>query len=560
MPRLCYKVVWKKQKLKKLNQSQVDLNPLISSSTATVPTIPEADESFSKSEQGCKKDAPTAPSNDEKACEINRNDQNVVTSEKNRTDDINQAECAKCEELKTSLLILQDSIIELKEEMLHQKATTDLVLSTPDTSDKKISSLLKGKISPLENAIAEMRNNLNLLRASVEDQRKMLDTLIDSQKQADGNLNKSTQKLHKATITRIESPVIGQKTLKQAINKVKKPTVAHPPAQTPSTNTANLVPKAPQAQPKAIKKDSGQTGNSSQKAKSWAEKVATGDGKPFTKVSSNNASNHRENATVAPPETPTNNLIPYNQAEPSEPMEKRSPKPPPTHNPSQLGNHKQGLTTSGEKYSRGSNGEFQYRCYTTLLIHDGHFDDFSPHLFNSQFNVHKLQANSYESLSNKKAQLNNILKRLRPDCIYVHTGINDVLKKKAGVISYIEELSDHLLKSTEAQICFSLMIPSTNDSNLNEKIGMLNTEIVDYISWLHQNDSVTRKRIFSFTNDPLADYNFYSTTTGFKLRERGQKLLWLRLREGLRKTMRLPRINYQSRNTSQRITNRFSDD
>ena len=195
-----------------------------------------------------------------------------------------------------------------------------------------------------------------------------------------------------------------------------------------------------------------------------------------------------------------------------------------------------------------------------MLIHDEHFDSFNPHRFNNQFNVHKLQANSYGKLTNKSKQLNSTLKRLEPDCIYVHTGINDVLKKKAGVISYIEELADHLLKSTEAQICFSLLIPSTNDSELNEKIRMINTEIVDYISWLHQNDPSTKQRIFSFTNDSLEDYNFFSVTTGFKLRERGQKLLWLRLREGLRKTMRLPRTNHQSGNSQRRITNRFSDD
>ena len=87
--------------------------------------------------------------------------------------------------MKTSLLILQDSLVELKEEMARQKATTDLVLSTPDSSDKKLASLIKSRVSPLENTIAQMRSDLNLLRAAVEEQNKTLDTLTDSKRDAD---------------------------------------------------------------------------------------------------------------------------------------------------------------------------------------------------------------------------------------------------------------------------------------------------------------------------------------------------------------------------------------
>ena len=202
----------------------------------------------------------------------------------------------------------------------------------------------------------------------------------------------------------------------------------------------------------------------------------------------------------------------------------------------------------------------EYRRHTALLIHDELFDDFNPCLFNNQFNVHRLRTKSFEDLSNKTRQLNNTLKRLRPDCIYIHTGINDVLKRKAGVTSHVVELSDHLLKSTKAQICFSLMIPSTNDSTLNSKINKVNSEIVDYMRWLHRNKPSTKNRIFSFTSDSLESYkyNMFSKNDGFNLRERGQKLLWLRLREGLRKTMRIARTNRQSESRSRRKTNRFS--
>ena len=102
------------------------------------------------------------------------------------------------------------------------------------------------------------------------------------------------------------------------------------------------------------------------------------------------------------------------------------------------------------------------------------------------------------------------------------------------------------------------MIPSTNDTALNTKIKKVNSEIVDYISWLHRSKPSTKNRIFSFTNDSLKTYNVFTKSNGFNLRERGQKLLWLRLREGLRKTMRITQTNHHSVTRSRHNTNRFS--
>jgi hypothetical protein len=155
---------------------------------------------------------------------------------------------------------------------------------------------------------------------------------------------------------------------------------------------------------------------------------------------------------------------------------------------------------------------------------------------------------------------NATIKKLQPECIYVHTGMNDLLKKKSGLVNTVEEFSEHLLKTTKAQICFSGLIPSSNDKALNSRIRIVNRDIEGYVSWVHRNKPEMGDRIFTFTNDSIGDQNLYSGTTGFKLGERGQKMLWIRLREGLRKTMRLPRISYQHKNKHRRSTNRFSDD
>ena len=139
-------------------------------------------------------------------------------------------------------------------------------------------------------------------------------------------------------------------------------------------------------------------------------------------------------------------------------------------------------------------------------------------------------------------------------------GINDLLKKKAGLVNTVEEFSEHLLTSTRAQIYFSGLIPSSNDKALNERIRIVNEDIEDYVSWLHKDKQEARDRIFTYTNNSIGDQNHYTIGAGFNLKEKGRNKLWLRLREGLRKTMRLPRVSYHQRTKPRRSTNRFSDD
>ena len=160
----------------------------------------------------------------------------------------------------------------------------------------------------------------------------------------------------------------------------------------------------------------------------------------------------------------------------------------------------------------------------------------------------------------KSKKLNNTIKRLRPECIYIHTGGNDFLKKKSSLVSNVKELYEHLLKTTEAQICFSALIPSSNNSSINKRICVVNEETRNHVSWLHEHRPDVKDRTFTFSDDKIGDQNSYSFNTGFELRQRGQKMLWLRLREGLRKTLRLPRISYHDNNKTRRSTNRFSND
>ena len=136
--------------------------------------------------------------------------------------------------------------------------------------------------------------------------------------------------------------------------------------------------------------------------------------------------------------------------------------------------------------------------------------------------------------------------------------MGDVLRKKSGQVNDLKEFADHLLNSTNAQICFSALIPSSNNEDLNKKINAANKDTKNYISRIHEDRPELKDRIFTFTNDSIGALNPYVPGTGFQIKERGQKLLYLRLKDGLRKTMRLPRIGHRPK--VKHSTNRYSNE
>ena len=195
-----------------------------------------------------------------------------------------------------------------------------------------------------------------------------------------------------------------------------------------------------------------------------------------------------------------------------------------------------------------------------MLIHDENFDKFNSRNFNSRFNVHQFGVSSFEDLEKRKKELNEEMRRLRPEGIYIHLGANDLVKRKCIPSGSIHELAEFLLKNSMAQICFSLLIPSSNNETFNERIHLTNNEMKSNVSWFHRNDESARSRLFTFSNDKVGNQNTYSVNTGFELKEWGEKLLYLRLREGLRKTMRMPRPSYHNNRQQKRSSNRFSDE
>ena len=197
------------------------------------------------------------------------------------------------------------------------------------------------------------------------------------------------------------------------------------------------------------------------------------------------------------------------------------------------------------------------RKFSILLIHDDLLDNFNPAHFNSRFDVHQMKVNSLAELENKRTLLDKMTKRLKPDCIYVHLGAKDFLTRKSGIANAVHRLANHLIDSTRAKVCFSLLPPSSRNNTINERIDLINNEIHDLVSWKRQTEDICRDRLFTFSNDPIRHHNTYTPGKGFSLNKKGEKAIWLRLRDGMRKAMRLPRPNLNGQNS--RNPNRFND-
>ena len=76
-----------------------------------------------------------------------------------------------------------------------------------------------------------------------------------------------------------------------------------------------------------------------------------------------------------------------------------------------------------------------------------------------------------------------------------------------------------------------MLIPTSNNNNMNDKINIINGEISDYVTWLHRRDADARARVFTYSNNYVSGQNNYNIRTGPKLTDRGEKMLWIRLRE-----------------------------
>ncbi|KAL5268106.1 hypothetical protein ACHWQZ_G002085 [Mnemiopsis leidyi] len=491
--------------------------------------------------------------------------------------------CDGCSELKESMSVLQDSLLVLKEEMLQQKAITDLIISTPNPSDKAMTTLLNKKLGPMDAKLNQLKIDLDLLRMTVDQQNNSLETVMNKIKMPEvpkashEQLRRNFADLLTANLSnkdRIVTLEIGQDNLTRAIRSLPSQfslatshnAKSHRETAIPSLITRQETLAQDQEEANANPLENGriesnngsgqpnrdsnpstrdlnpEAGKDPNTPNRVSNSSINSDLNPITRVpaSTNRVSNSLSRNFNSPQRESyfpnggsySSNRNPNSPNRDSNPSNRESDSPnrdsgasirdspnrdsfngdSPNRNVSNLPNG--GLNSSNRepnpsnRFSNPSNNssnnpsghsDTSYRRHTVLLIHDEHFKDFDKKLFNKRFNVHLFPANSFSALEQKSNQLNAVIRRIRPECIYIHTGMNDFIKKKSGLVNYVEDLAELLLKKTEAQIGFSLLIPS-NNSELNAKIKVVNDEIKHFVTWLLSISSRAKGRLFTCRN------------------------------------------------------------
>ena len=187
--------------------------------------------------------------------------------------------------------------------------------------------------------------------------------------------------------------------------------------------------------------------------------------------------------------------------------------------------------------------------YGCPLIHDSTFENFKMEKFSKQFDIRSYPVKK-ASIAAKSGKLKEIIEKENPECIYIHLGLHDIIRDSVDkVLCSFEELLEYLTSSTNASLCFSLVVPTSNSPELNRKITELNKELNLMITTARRDDPELRDYLFTYNNSSVAWLNS-KLPQGVQLNERGKLVMWGKLKDGLLKALRLPRPNLKSTNDS----------
>ena len=193
-----------------------------------------------------------------------------------------------------------------------------------------------------------------------------------------------------------------------------------------------------------------------------------------------------------------------------------------------------------------------------LLVHDTFHSDFNAHRFTRRFNMSFLRMSRLNQVLQSGCVTRKI-KQLKPAVTVLHIGHQDLWDGKSvdDVLESIKILTHKVLEETETRLCISLVIPVSGYSQLTEKINDFNWRVSRFIrttrSILKYQD-----RLYSTDNNRLGDYTKRSvgaTGVEMKLNERGNELLWLRLRDSIDRTLGVEmrgRITYRRKDLDQK--------
>ena len=180
--------------------------------------------------------------------------------------------------------------------------------------------------------------------------------------------------------------------------------------------------------------------------------------------------------------------------------------------------------------------ETKYQTRKCLVIHDDYLDEFDSSKFSQWYDVTLM---GYKTLRDalEDNSLTKKINTLNPAVIFIHLGQSDILRKTPGndVVLDMKKLLESLEFVTKAKICVSLLIPLIGLPSTNSIIKQVNREISRNISELRRRTQSEQKH-FTQNNDRLSGFILRSTGkhgATYSLNGRGQRKLWLQLRDGL---------------------------
>ena len=217
-------------------------------------------------------------------------------------------------------------------------------------------------------------------------------------------------------------------------------------------------------------------------------------------------------------------------------------------------------TSSQNEYERGSDQSVRdtYRRKKCMLIHDGTFAGFDQNKFSRQLEVHEYISPSISSMTTD-TKLKEMLIKNQPECLFIHVGSRDIKLRRnlANVKHDFESMLYYLLEKTRSNICFSTVIPTANNDAYNKRVSELNETMEKMVSHAREINVNNRSCLFSYNNNSVREHNKLQMDES-KLSVVGKLIMWRRLDDGLRKTLRINRKQIsQHRNIRNQRTDRY---
>ena len=203
-----------------------------------------------------------------------------------------------------------------------------------------------------------------------------------------------------------------------------------------------------------------------------------------------------------------------------------------------------------------------YQRRKCMIIHDSDISDFHQEKFSNQFDMKCIKASTVEKLSYNFRSLEKTISKENPECIFIHAGMEDLyaLSDDNQILDNYWNLIGNTLDSAliTANLCISLIIPTQGSHKLNRRIKCINDGIIKMVTDLRNDYPELRERLFTYSNNAVSWQNRCGLNGRVHLSDHGVRIMWQRLKDGLKKTLRLPRptfINHSESNPRQNSNN-----